>query len=106
MVTLLGIPLDENSSFLEGARFAPQAIRDALHSTSTNYCTESGIDLQANKQWKDAGDLMLAPMPEAMAEIEFAVKTKLNQGIKFYAWVEITPSLFPLSKRWLHRIKT
>jgi hypothetical protein len=49
---------------------------------------------------------MLAPMPEAMAEIEFAVKTKLNQGIKFYAWVEITPSLFPLSKRWLHRIKT
>lgn len=98
MVTLLGIPLDENSSFLEGARLAPQAIRDAFHSTSTNYCTESGIDLQANKQWKDAGDLMLAPMPEAMAEIEFAVKNQIESGNKILCLGGDHSITFPIVK--------
>lgn len=98
MVTLLGIPLDENSSFLEGARLAPQAIRDALHSTSTNYCTESGIDLQTNKQWKDAGDLMLAPMPQAMAEIEFAVKNQIESGNKILCLGGDHSITFPIVK--------
>lgn len=78
MVTILGIPLDENSSFLEGAKTSPEAIRKAFHSPSTNYCTEDGIDLSQDKRWKDAGDLMLSPMPAAIAEIELAVKAQLE----------------------------
>jgi agmatinase len=98
MVTLLGIPLDENSSFLEGTRFAPQAIRDAFHSGSTNYCTESGIDLQADKRWKDAGDLMLAPMPQAISEIEFAVKNQAEAGNKILCLGGDHSITFPIVK--------
>ena len=37
MVTILGIPFDENSSFLSGPALAPAKIREAFHSDSANY---------------------------------------------------------------------
>ncbi len=73
MVICLGIPLDENSSFLKGASLAPQKIRDAYHSDSANYWTEGGTDLKNDKGWKDAGDLLLSRMPDAFREIENAI---------------------------------
>jgi arginase len=78
MVVVLGIPLDENSSFLQGAGAAPQHIREAFHSASANYCTEDGLDLGQDNRWKDAGDLMLSEMPNAIAEIEMGVGAQLN----------------------------
>lgn len=57
MISLLGVPLDNNSSFLQGAALAPPKIRDAFHSDSANYFTESGIDLKGSQHWKDLGDL-------------------------------------------------
>ena len=57
MIGVLGIPFDENSSFLKGPALAPQKIRDAFHSNSANYFTESGTDLENNPGWKDFGDL-------------------------------------------------
>ncbi|MBX2961894.1 MAG: agmatinase [Cyclobacteriaceae bacterium] len=82
MVTVLGIPLDENSSFMEGAKAAPEAIRNAFQSPSTNYCTEAGLDLSLDKRWKDAGNLMLSTMPEAISEIELAIKNQVESGNK------------------------
>ena len=82
MVTVLGIPLDENSSFMTGAKAAPEAIRKAFHSPSANYCTEEGLDLSLDKRWNDAGDLMLSAMPEAIAQIESAVKNLVESGNK------------------------
>jgi arginase len=59
MISLIGIPLDKNSSFLRGAALAPPKIREAFHSDSSNYFSESGIDIKNSKDWKDLGDLKL-----------------------------------------------
>lgn len=80
MVVCLGIPLDENSSFLRGAAEAPQHIRNAYHSDSSNYWTENGIDLKDNNNWRDIGDLKLSSMPAAFSEITTEVEKQLNQG--------------------------
>jgi agmatinase len=82
MVTVLGIPLDENSSFLRGAKVAPEYIREAFHSPSSNYCTENGIDLSKDSRWRAAGDLQLSPMPAAIQEIERGVTRYLADGHK------------------------
>ena len=57
-VGVLGIPCDENSSFLRGPALAPPKIRDAFHSDPANYFTESGIDLKNHPDWKDEGDMI------------------------------------------------
>jgi arginase family enzyme len=64
MVVCMGIPLDENSSFLRGAAEAPAHIRSAYNSDSSNYWTENGINLKDHSGWKDLGDLKLSSMPE------------------------------------------
>jgi len=74
MIALLGVPLDKNSSFLTGAAMAPPKIREAFHSDSSNYFTESGIDLKDSLEWRDLGDLPLdrsdthAAIGEAVAD--------------------------------------
>ncbi|MEM7353226.1 MAG: agmatinase, partial [Acidobacteriota bacterium] len=52
-----GVPYDASSSFLRGAAQAPPAIRQALHTSSSNLCSESGLDLGVEPRWRDAGDL-------------------------------------------------
>lgn len=78
-VALLGVPLDENSSFLRGAAQAPSAIRAALVSASTNLSAESGLDLGAEGVLEDLGDLRPGEMPEAFARIEAAVASAVAE---------------------------
>ncbi len=59
MIGVVGIPFDEFSSFLRGPAQAPPKIREAYHSDSSNYFTESGIDLRNHLGWQDEGDLTL-----------------------------------------------
>ena len=47
-VVLVGVPSDENSTFMRGAALAPPRIRDALNAASSNLCTESVRDLGAD----------------------------------------------------------
>jgi arginase len=68
-VVLLGVPWDEHSSFLRGAALAPASIREALHSPSTNLSTESGLDLDADPRFVDAGDLEIPPGDAALHAI-------------------------------------
>jgi arginase len=56
-VTLVGVPWDEQSSFMRGAAAAPDAIRRALRSPSSNQATESGLELALGTNILDAGDL-------------------------------------------------
>lgn len=56
-ISLLGIPLDANSSHLFGAAKAPDAIRTVLHSGSGNHATEHGIEVVP--QIEDLGNLEL-----------------------------------------------
>lgn len=55
--TLLGIPYDASSSYLRGAAAAPAAVREAVHSDSSNRWTERGIDLSVPGVMSDRGDL-------------------------------------------------
>lgn len=78
-VALLGAPHDANSSFLRGAALAPARIRETLHSGSSNWTTELGIDLN-DGGWLDAGDVALAPQPGDLPALTTAVAQHLQQG--------------------------
>jgi arginase len=75
--TLLGIPLDVNSSYLRGAASAPPRVRAAFRCDASNGWSESGVDVGAAGAFADAGDLRLgnshATCGEDFAEIERAV---------------------------------
>jgi agmatinase len=81
-VAILGIPLDENSSYLRGAALAPPRIREALWSDSSNPWTELGVDLGSEARLEDLGDLALSTGPAAMAEIEAGVAAALSRGAR------------------------
>lgn len=51
-IALIGIPFDENSSFLRGPATAPQLIIDAIESDSANYFTERLTDLNEHPRLK------------------------------------------------------
>ncbi len=92
------MPLDENSSYLQGAALAPQKIREAYHSDSANYCTENGIDLSKDNRWKDVGDLTLSSMPLAFTEIENGVQSHLDQGNKVFSFGGDHSVTYPIIK--------
>jgi arginase len=79
-VVVLGLPLDENSSFIRGPALAPAHIRSALHSGSSNLSTENGLDLGIESSWEDVGDLHISPGAEGRSQIEEAVHTILEGG--------------------------
>ena len=103
MIVTVGIPLDENSSYLRGAAAAPENIRRAFHSDSANYWTEQSLNLQRHPQLIDDGDLNLRGMPGAFEVITAAVKQRVQQGHKVLSLGAITPSPFRLFVV-LHRI--
>jgi arginase len=74
---LLGVPLDNNSSYLRGAADAPPLIREAFRCDSSNSSTESGSELGAESVL-DAGDLEL-PADGAFTAIEDAVRVLLDK---------------------------
>jgi arginase len=81
-VAILGVPSDENSSFMAGAALAPARIREVLHSGSTNLTTENGLDLDADQRWQDLGDLKLATGPAARAQIEAFISRLLARDLR------------------------
>jgi arginase len=82
---LLGIPWDENSSFLRGAALAPGEIRKALRSPSSNLSTESGLDLGTDPRFEDKGDLEVPSGPGAVEAIERRVREELTAGTQIVA---------------------
>jgi arginase len=79
-VTVLGVPLDHNSSFLRGPRLAPAAIRRALLEGSMNFTAESGVDLGQHDGWFDAGDVECRGESADMALIELAAAAAWRRG--------------------------
>src|SRR5713226_5954897 len=86
MPTLLGVPLDVNSSYLRGAAAAPGKIREALRCDASNNWTELGVDLGTAGAFADAGDLRLSNSREKVgddfADIERAVADLLKKGAR------------------------
>jgi arginase len=81
MVTVVGIPYDENSSFMRGPALAPARIREVLHSGSANLCSEGGIDLGMEPRFRDLGDLELAGGAAALGQIEKTIESLLERGV-------------------------
>jgi arginase len=81
MVAVVGVPYDEQSSFMRGPAVAPARIREVLHAGSTNLCSESGIDLGAEPRFHDLGDLELANGAAAFEQIEKAIADLLDRDV-------------------------
>jgi agmatinase len=84
-VVVLGLPLDENSSYLRGAAEAPGKIRQALRSGSSNLCSETGLDLGCEPGFADDGDLALPAGGTALDAIASGIGVRLDAGARVLA---------------------
>jgi arginase len=75
-IALIGIPFDENSSYMRGTALAPPFIREAFYTDASNSYTESGIDLNKEGLINDLGDIS-AP---DFQRIESSVADALKEG--------------------------
>lgn len=57
LINLLGIPYDQNSSFLKGPSLAPPRIRQIAADGSANLFSEKGLNIEEGKIYRDLGDL-------------------------------------------------
>ena len=69
-ISLIGVPLDTNSSYMRGAASGASVAVEALSCDSANLWTETGYDMSV--VFDDKGLLELSETPEAMALIEQA----------------------------------
>lgn len=81
-VAVLGIPWDEKSSYLRGAAAGPAHIRQALHSSSANTASESGLDLGEETRIRLVGDLDLEVGEAALDTIERGVGGLIERGAR------------------------
>ncbi|MBT6418724.1 MAG: agmatinase, partial [Candidatus Marinimicrobia bacterium] len=82
MVSIIGIPLDENSSFLKGPAKAPPLIMDAFHSDASNMFAENGVNCDDVDRIRDIGILQLPAGKVAMDSIRKTISKELNRGQK------------------------
>jgi len=79
-VALLGIPHDENSSFMKGASEAPPLIRRELHSDAFSMWSETGIDLSVAGRLIDHGDIQFDDGADPWDLIERNVECAMESG--------------------------
>ncbi|MEA1881006.1 MAG: agmatinase [Candidatus Marinimicrobia bacterium] len=82
MLSILGIPLDENSSFLRGPAKAPPLIMDAFHSDASNMFAENGVNCSNPEKFTNLGDMQFATGKTAMDSIRKTVHKELDRGQK------------------------
>ena len=85
MVAVVGIPFDANSSFMQGPALGPAQIRKAWNSGSMNLCAESGIDLDAQPDFVDAGDLDIDGAPAIIEKIGAGIGELLKRNVRIIA---------------------
>lgn len=81
-ITVLGVPIDRNSSFRRGSSLAPARIREDFYSESSNLWTENQIDLGATQAWQFAGDLDISNDATEFWKIENAVGELLSRKVR------------------------
>lgn len=81
-VAILGIPHDENSSFLRGAALAPAEIRRVLYAGSANLCAENGRDLATTPNIHDMGDMVFQADQDPFDQITRQVDELLKTGAR------------------------
>ena len=103
MVVVLGVPWDENSSYMKGPALAPSRIREAFNSGSTNLCTESHLDLSMESRFLDLGDLELAHGGNAVAQIEATIQSLQDRDVRVLALGGDHAVTYPVLKGYAHR---
>jgi len=83
-VSIIGIPFDENSSFVQGTALAPPRIRQALYSPATNLFSENLTDLGSVTSLSDLGDLRFTEETDAFSLIETTIHAALKQGARLF----------------------
>lgn len=79
-ISLLGVPHDENSSFMRGPAEAPSHIRRELRSDAYTICSESSIDLGVQGRLVDIGDVEFKDNIDAWESIESRVWSATGNG--------------------------
>ena len=79
-VAILGVPFDAGTSYRPGARFGPQAIRQASRHLRTQFHPAYGIEPFMELQVADAGDVACNPfnIAEAIEQIQAAATDLLG----------------------------
>ncbi|MFQ5757744.1 MAG: agmatinase [Acidiferrobacterales bacterium] len=80
-VAILGIPFDAGTSYRPGARFGPQAIRQASRHLRTQYHPAYGTEPFVEQQVADAGDVTCNPfnIAEAVKQVQTAATDLLGR---------------------------
>jgi arginase len=79
-ISLLGIPHDDNSSFMKGASEAPPHIRRELFSDCYSSWSETGIDVCAPGRLVDRGDIQFDSSSDPWDVIEQRVAGAIESG--------------------------
>jgi arginase len=79
-IALLGVPHDENSSFMRGAAEAPALIRRELHCDAYTTWSETGVDLSVAGRFEDHGDIRFDGARDPWDLIEESVGRALESG--------------------------
>ncbi len=93
-IALIGLPLDQNSSFLQGPAKAPELIIQALESDSANYFTENLTDLNEHPKLAWCGNTELSQY----TDIEQRIDEVLAQGALPFSWGGDHSVTFPVVK--------
>lgn len=80
MISIIGIPLDYNSSHERGPAEAPDKIRAALTSGSMNMCAENLFDLADESQIEDLGNIEIGSPQDGFSSIEGFTGAVLAKG--------------------------
>ena len=80
MLSLLGIPFDENSSFLKGSAKAPKKIIKAFYSDASNAFSENGFNCRDTKVIKILDEIKLPSGELAIEEIRNKAQNELEKG--------------------------
>jgi agmatinase len=79
-ISLLGIPHDDNSSFMKGPAEAPALIRRELHSDAYSIWSETGVDLGVEGRIVDHGDIRFDGAGDPWELIERNVESAMEPG--------------------------
>ena len=80
-VAIVGVPFDAGTSYRPGARFGPQAVRQAARQLRTNYHPNYDVEPFVVQQVADAGDIACNPfnIEEAIQQIEDGATSLLEK---------------------------
>ena len=79
-ISLLGVPHDDNSSFMKGPAEAPPIIRRELHSDGHGMWSETRVDLGAAGRLQDLGDVVFDAAADPWDLIERDVGCAMESG--------------------------